>query len=68
MVCLAVIYDAAHQYVTFKTRIPADSVATLKSLKPEEWIMATSVQHPPNETEPIVAVKPYVSSSGTKSN
>ncbi len=57
-----VSFDATTQYVTFKTDAPADGVATLKSLKPGEWIAATSRHKPARENEAIVSVVPYVDS------
>jgi len=57
-----VSYDTARQYVTFKVSIPVDSVAKLKTLKPGEWVTAISPHGKPAETQPIVAIRPYVSS------
>jgi hypothetical protein len=61
-----VAFDSAHQYLTFKAPIPADSVAKIKSLKPGEWVTATS-PHTKTAGSPIVSVRPYVWSS-TNSN
>lgn len=58
-----VSYDSAHQEVTFKILIPSGSVEALKSLKPGEWIRATSPHHPADEKAVIVDVKPYVGSN-----
>jgi len=62
-----VAFDSAHQYLTFKAPIPADSVAKIKSLKPGEWVTATSPHAKAAESQPIVSVRPYVGSS-TNSN
>ena len=58
-----VSYDATRQEVTFKAAIPSGSVEALKSLKPGEWIRATSPHHPIDEKTVIVDVKPYVGSN-----
>lgn len=52
-----VSFDAG--YVTFKTTVPADGMAKIRTLKPGEWITATSPQTKP-ELQPIVAIRPYV--------
>jgi hypothetical protein len=58
-----VSYDSARQYVTFKVQLPADGAAKLKALKPGEWITATSPHGKTATTQPIAAIRPYVSSS-----
>src|SRR5438093_4621493 len=63
-----VSFDPAHQYVTFKAPVPADSIGKIKSLKPGEWITATSPHTKTAEAQPIVSVRPYVWSSSTNSN
>jgi hypothetical protein len=63
-----VAFDSAHQYVTFKVPVPADSIAKIKSLKPGEWVTATSPHSKTAESQPIVSVRPYVWSSSTNSN
>ena len=63
-----VTFDSAHQYVTFKAPVPVDSIANIKSLKPGEWVTATSPHTKTAESQPIVSVRPYVWSSGTNSN
>jgi hypothetical protein len=62
-----VAYESPRQYVTFKFQIPADSVDALKSLKPGEWVTATSRHRPSSETEAITAVHPYTASSSRTS-
>jgi hypothetical protein len=62
-----VAFDSAHQYVTFKVPVPDGGIAKIKSLKPGEWVTATSPHARTAESQPIVAVRPYVS-SGTNSN
>jgi hypothetical protein len=58
-----VTYEAPRQYVTFKIQVPAASVDALKSVKPGEWVMATSRHRPANEAEAITAVNAYTASS-----
>jgi hypothetical protein len=54
-----VSFDAEKNYVTFKTTVPADGTAKIRTLTPGEWITATSPQTKP-EAQPIVAIRPYV--------
>jgi hypothetical protein len=58
-------FDATNQFVTFKSKIPAASLTKIKTLKPGEWITATSKHRPANETDAIVMVDPFVTSSGS---
>jgi len=63
-----VSFDAAHQYVTFKVQIPENSVGSLKSLKPGEWVTATSPHGAASKQTPVSSVRPYVGSANTSSN
>ena len=56
-------YDPTHREVTFKAFVPTRSIEALKSMKPGEWIRATSLHHPTDEQTPILEVKPYVGSN-----
>lgn len=58
-----VAYEVPRQYVTFKFQVPAASVAAIKSLKPGEWVTATSRHRPSSESEAITAVNAYSASS-----
>jgi hypothetical protein len=58
-----VAFDAARQYVTFKVQIPENSTANLKSLKPGEWVTATSPHGPSSKTTPVLMIRPYVVSA-----
>jgi hypothetical protein len=62
-----VSFDAARRYMTFKIQVPQDSVGNLKSLKPGEWVTATSPHGPSAKSNPVVSVRPYVQ-SGTAPN
>ena len=57
-----VAYESPRQYVTFKFQVPATSIDTVKSVKPGEWITATSRHRPSSETEAITAVNAYTAS------
>jgi hypothetical protein len=64
-----VSFDTARRYATFKIQIPDSNVANVKSLKPGEWVTATSPHGPSSKSTPIVNVRPYVgSSSAANSN
>jgi hypothetical protein len=62
-----VSFDAARRYMTFKVQIPQDSVGDLKSLKPGEWVTATSPHGPSAKSNPVVSARPYVQ-SGSRTN
>jgi len=55
-----VSFDAARRYVTFKVQIPDNDAANLKSLKPGEWVTATSPHGVAAKTSPVRTIKPYV--------
>src|SRR5437016_5689938 len=57
-----VAFESPRQYVTFKFQVPATSVDAVKSVKPGEWITATSRHRPSSETEAITAVNAYTAS------
>jgi hypothetical protein len=64
-----VSFDPAHRYLTFKVQIPQNSLGNLNSLKPGEWVTATSPHGPSAKATPVVSVRPYVESgSATSSN
>jgi hypothetical protein len=60
-----VSFDSARKYATFKVEIPGTSIANLKSLKPGEWVTATSPHGPSSKTTPIVMMRPYAGSAST---
>jgi len=60
-----VAFDAPTRYATFKAQIPADGVAKIQSLKPGEWVTATSPHGASSENQPIVSIKPYVGSAAS---
>jgi hypothetical protein len=62
-----VAYEAASQYVTFKFPVPAGSVEPLKSVKPGEWVTATSKHRASTETEAVTAVRAYTASASRSS-
>ncbi len=64
-----VSFDATRRYATFKVQIPESSVVNLKSLKPGEWVTATSPHGASSKSTPVVNVRPYViSASAVNSN
>jgi len=63
-----VSFDAARRYATFKVQIPESTVASLKSLKPGEWVTATSPHGASSKTTPIVTIRPYAVSASTSSH
>jgi len=62
-----VAYESPRQYVTFKFQVPAGSVDALKSVKPGEWVTATSRHRPASESEAIMAVNAYAGSASRAS-
>ena len=54
-----VSFDATQKYVTFKAPIPAESISKLQSLKPGQWVTATSPHGKGSEARPIVAIRGY---------
>jgi hypothetical protein len=63
-----VAYEAPRQYVTFKVPVPAGSVEAMKSVKPGEWVTATSKHRPSSESETIMSVNAYTASSARGTN
>ena len=55
--------EATHQYVTLRVRVPAAGLASIKNVKPGEWVTVTSRHRPATEAGAVVAVKPYSESS-----
>ena len=58
-----VAYESPRQYVTFRFQVPAASAEPLKSLKPGEWVTATTKHRASNEAEAITAVHAYTASA-----
>jgi hypothetical protein len=54
-----VSFDTTQKDVTFKAQIPAESISKLQSLKPGQWVTATSPHGKAGETQPIVAIRGY---------
>jgi hypothetical protein len=64
-----VAYESPRQYITFKFQVPVGSVDAVKSVKPGEWVTATSRHRPDSESAAITAVNAFtVSASGTSTN
>ena len=62
-----VAYESPRQYVTFKFQVPVGSVDAVKSVKPGEWVTATSRHRPASESEAIMAVNAYTASASRTS-
>ena len=62
-----VAYESPRQYVTFRFPVPAASAEPLKSLKPGDWVTATSKHRASNEAEAIPAVHSYTTSASRAS-
>ena len=60
--------DAPNQYVTFRLRVPDGSVSSVKSVRPGEWVTATSSHRVATASDAIVSMKPYTTSSAGSSN
>ena len=54
---------ATNQYVTLRVKVPEASLASIKGVKPGEWVTVTSRHHAPGDVEAVVGVKPYNESS-----
>lgn len=54
-----VAFDSGRKYATFKVQIPQHAVAKLKSIKPGEWVTATSPHGASSQTSPIVSIRHY---------
>jgi hypothetical protein len=52
------------QNVTIRIRVPQSAVATLKALKPGDWVRVRARHEATSDTEAIVDIKPYVAFSG----
>jgi hypothetical protein len=60
--------DTPNQYLTFRVRVPAASAASLKAVKPGDWVSVTSSHRASRETDAIVSVKPYVTTQTNATN
>jgi hypothetical protein len=58
-----VAYESPRNYLTFKFQVPTGSVEALKSVKPGEWVTATSRHRPSSEAEAITAVNAYTATA-----
>ena len=55
--------EVTNQYVTLRVKVPEAGLASIRTLKPGEWVTVTSRRHPASEADAIVGVKPYTESS-----
>lgn len=54
--------EAPNQYVTFRLKVARAHIATLKTVKPGEWVTVTA-SHRPSDADVVVSVRPYVMAS-----
>jgi hypothetical protein len=57
--------EAANQYIAIRVKVPQTSLAAIKTVKPGEWVTVISRHRPETDTDAVVAVKPYGSSTNT---
>jgi hypothetical protein len=57
--------EATNQFVTLRVKVPEASLAAITRVTPGQWVTVTSRQRPANESEAVVAVKPYSQSATT---
>src|SRR5688572_1215936 len=57
-----ITHDVAPRWLTFKVQVPADTVARLESVKPGDWVTATSRHRPSSESETITSMTAYSAS------
>lgn len=55
--------EAADQYVTFRVKVPEGVLTSIGTVKPGEWVTVTSRHRPSADSQAVVAVKPYGSST-----
>ena len=49
-----------NDYITIKLHAPDAAAASLKAVKPGEWVTVTSKHRPAGDADVIVAIRPYV--------
>ena len=63
-----VAYDANRKYLTFKLHVPNGSVEAVKSVKPGEWLTATTRHRPMVDDEIITTITAYGKSASANSS
>jgi hypothetical protein len=51
--------ETPNQYVTIRMKVPGNSAAAIKDVKPGEWVTVTSRHRPPSDAEAVIEVRPY---------
>jgi hypothetical protein len=59
-------FDASHRIATIKVLIPSADVSRIQSLKPGQWVSATSPHGKDADTRPVSAIRPYGASSNAR--
>jgi hypothetical protein len=54
-----VSFDAERRHVTFKVKIPDSGIQRLKTMKPGEWVTATSPHGAQGWTQPVATIRHY---------
>ena len=57
--------ETPNQYVTLRVKVPESALATIKAVKPGEWVTVTSRHRPSTDDDAVVAVRPYGASTIT---
>ena len=60
--------EAPNQYVTFRLKVTTAHIATLKTVKPGEWVTVTTSHRPSGEADAVVSIRPYVMTSAATSD
>jgi hypothetical protein len=55
--------ETPNQYLTIRIKVPESALATIKTVKPGEWVTVTSRHQPSTEDEAVVSVRPYAAST-----
>jgi hypothetical protein len=55
--------ETPNQYVTIRMKVPGNSVAAIKDVKPGEWVTVTSRHRPPSDADAVTEVRPYTNAS-----
>jgi hypothetical protein len=58
--------EAPNQYLTIRVKVSESVLATIKTVKPGEWVTVTSRHKPSTEDDAVVAVRPYGVSTTTE--
>lgn len=60
--------EAPNQYVTFRLKVPTAHIATLRTVKPGEWVTVTASHRPSGTADAVVSIRPYVTAAAATSD